>query len=466
MDAPSADAAHVTEASEKSLRHNLRASMIDGTFYSIMVGLGENAIGPFLLAMHPAAAVQAGLVASVPLVLGAVLQLIAPRVVAAIGSHRNTVVLFSCLQALSFVPLAIGAFWGHLPLPLIFACASMYWGSGLAAGAAWNTWAGTLVPARIRAKYFGRRSRAIHAGVLSGLLVGGLLLQFTPKELALHSFGVMFLLAALTRVISAYFQYIQGEPTPMPADHRRVPFRELVARLGHGPDARLLAYMIAVQMTVNLAQPFFIPYALKQVQLGYASYFLLIAGPYAARMLAFPFMGQIAHRVGPRALLWIGGIGLAPISGLWMLADSVPLLLLAQLVAGVAWAAYELGTFLLIWETVSEGERTSVMTTFNLCNSGANAGGALIGGQILSALGKDTGAYHAIFSLSLAVRVATIILLIRIQRHAARYEHADAEADPDRATGAISPAGHRRGPGRPRATRLHAASSERPPEVS
>jgi MFS family permease len=454
----------LTAKEHPSLRHNLRASMIDGTFYSVMVGVGENAIGPFLLALHPAAAVQAGLVASVPLVLGAFLQLVAPRVVAAIGSHRNAVVLFSCLQALAFIPLALGAFLGALPLPLIFACAAMYWGAGLGAGAAWNTWAATIVPSRIRAKYFGRRSRAIHAGVLSGLLVGGLLLQFTPKEFALSAFGSMFLLAAVARAISAYFLYSQGEPTPMPADHRRVPFRELVARLGHGPDARLLAYMIAVQMTVNLAQPFFIPYALKQVQLGYASYFLLIAGPYAARMLAFPLMGQIAHRASPRVLLWIGGIGLAPISGLWMLADSVPLLLLAQLVAGVAWAAYELGTFLLIWETVSEGERTSVMTTFNLCNSGANAGGALVGGQILSHLGKDTGAYHAVFALSLAVRVATIILLIRIQRHAmpraVANDAASAAPPPTR------PASRRAAePGRGRAERRHLPSSRRPPGV-
>lgn len=420
-----------------TLRYNLTASMADGTAFSVMVGIGENAIGPFLLAMHPDAVVEAGLVTSVPLVLGALLQLTAPRVVRALRSHKKAVVLFSILQGLSFLPLALGAITGWLPLPLIFACAALYWGAGLGAGAAWNTWAATLVPPRIRARYFGRRARAIHAGVLVGLLAGGLLLQFTPKETALQAFAIMFLVACVCRCVSARLQAVQSEPTPMPPDHRHVSWRELLGRLRHGPDARLLGYMIAVQMTVNLAQPFFIPYALKQVQLGYASYFLLIAAPYAARMLAFPFFGQVAHRVGARALLWIGGVGLVPISGLWMLADSTPLLLVAQFIAGVAWAAYELGTFLMIWETVAEGERTSVMTTFNLANAGANAGGALAGGQLLSILGKDTGAYHTVFALSLIVRMATIILLVRLQRTAAPSLHAGAPDPPEEHAAAL-----------------------------
>jgi hypothetical protein len=113
--------------------------------------------------------------------------------------------------------------------------------------------------------------------------------------------------------------------------------------------------------------------------------------------------------------VWIGGIGLLPISGLWMLSGNTGYLLLVQFAAGVAWAAYELGTFLMIWETVAEGERTSIMTTFNLANAGANTSGALIGGQILGALGKDLGAYQTVFALSLAVRLATLILLLRLQ---------------------------------------------------
>ena len=393
--------------------------MADGAGFSVMVGIGENAIGPFLLAMHPDAVVEAGLVASVPLVLGAILQLAAPRVVQSLRSHRNAVVLFAALQGLAFLPLAVGAITGWLPLPLIFLCAALYWGAGLAAGAAWNTWAATLVPTRIRARYFAKRARAIHAGVLLGLIGGGLLLQFSPREDALRAFAFMFGIACLSRLISARFHAMQSEPIPMPADHRNVGWRELVGRLRHGPDAKLLGYMVVMQVTINLAQPFFIPFALKQVQLEYAAYFLLIAAPYAARMIAFPLFGQVAHRAGARTLLWIGGIGLVPISGLWMLADNLWLLFLAQFIAGLAWAAYELGTFLMIWETVAHGERTSVMTTFNLANSGANAGGALLGGQLLAGLGKDAGAYHTLFALSLILRLFTLILLVRLQRAAA-----------------------------------------------
>lgn len=413
-----------------SLRWNLTASLADGAAFSVMVGIGENAIGPFVLAMHPEAPVAAGLVASVPLVLGALFQLLAPRVVRALRSHQKTVVLFSTIQALAFLPMALGALAGWLPIPLIFLCAALYWGGGLGAGAAWNTWAATLVPPRIRARYFGRRARAIHAGVLVGLLAGGLLLQWTDPRAARYAFAGMFITACVARLISVRLQAVQSEPIPMPPDHRHVGWRELVGRLSHGPDARLLAYMIAMQITINLAQPFFIPYALKEVKVEYAAYFLLIAAPYGARMLAFPFFGQLAHRVGARWLVWIGGVGLIPISALWMLSGATWYLLIVQFIAGVAWAAYELGTFLLIWETVAEGERTSIMTTFNFLNAGANAGGAMAGGQILAAMSAGLGAYHTVFALSFAARLATLILLIRLQRTVARRAAEPEQPDP------------------------------------
>jgi MFS family permease len=308
--------------------------------------------------------------------------------------------------------------------------------------------------------------------VLLGLLAGGLLLQWASPQAARYAFAAMFSVACVSRLISTRLQAAQSEPVPMPPDHRRVGWRELLGRLSHGSDARLLAYMIAMQITINLAQPFFIPYALQEMHVGYASYFLLIAAPYAARMLAFPMFGQIAHRVGARWLLWIGGIGLLPISGLWMVSGATWYLLLVQFIAGVAWAAYELGTFLMVWETVAEGERTSIMTTFNLLNSGANAGGALLGGQLLTAMGAGLGGYHMVFGLSLAARLATVILLIRLHQMVTRAAAAKpamasaaevaaapgtgartaaSEAGARRSSSHRRPAGDRRGP------RLHSA---------
>lgn len=425
-----------------------------------MVGIGENAIVPFVLVMHPDKPVAAGLAASVPLAVGSILQLVVPNVVRRLRSHQRTVVLFAFLQGLTFLPLAIGALLGHLPIWLIFICASLYWGAALGAGAAWNTWAGTLVPQRIRAKYFAKRSRIIHFGVLAGLILASLILKQAdqphssgpppPSQTSSHiaspalhpddplaplsesaplvaskppphrvarpearyAFAAMFFCACVCRLVSSRLLSLQSEPIPMPPGQRRVSFKEMVGRLGHGPDARLMSYMLAMQVAIHLAHNFFIPYAQEYVRLSEAACFLLIAAPYAGRMAAFSLLGQIAHRFGARWLLWIGGVGLIPISGLWMVSGELWYLLIVQFLAGVAWAAYELGTFLMIWETVPEGERTSIMTTFNLLNSSANTTGALLGGLMLTTAAAN--GYHLVFGVALAARLATLVLLWRL----------------------------------------------------
>src|SRR5690606_2878347 len=121
------------------LRKDLRASMADGSAYSVMVGIGETYLAAFVLAMGMGQMVS-GLIATVPLFVGSLLQLMSPRAIRALGSHRNWVALCALIQALAFVPLIIGAFVGSMPVWLVFVIASIYWASSLGCGPAWNTW--------------------------------------------------------------------------------------------------------------------------------------------------------------------------------------------------------------------------------------------------------------------------------------------------------------------------------------
>src|SRR5262245_18191005 len=121
------------------LHRDLRASVADGAAFSVMVGVGETYLPAFVLALG-IGEVAAGLVASLPQVAGAILQLASPRAVHFLGSHRRWVVLSAFIHSLSFVPLVVAALRGSIALPFIFLIASIYWGSGMATGPAWNTW--------------------------------------------------------------------------------------------------------------------------------------------------------------------------------------------------------------------------------------------------------------------------------------------------------------------------------------
>ena len=74
------------------LRKDLRAISADGAAASIMVGIGENYLPAFVLALT-ASQVACGLTPTVPQVLGALLQLAAPFALGRLRSHRRWVVV-------------------------------------------------------------------------------------------------------------------------------------------------------------------------------------------------------------------------------------------------------------------------------------------------------------------------------------------------------------------------------------
>ncbi|MEX0714321.1 MAG: MFS transporter [Pirellulales bacterium] len=397
-----------------TLRKDLRAIMGDGASFSVMVGVGETYLPAFALAAGMGE-LAAGLITTVPLVGGACLQLASPAAVRRLGSHRRWVVLCAVCQCASFVPLVAMILLGRIQPALVFLMAAVYWGAGMGTGPAWNTWVGTLVPGSIRPAYFARRTRVSQAGVLAGFLGGGFALQAGAAwGRVLPAFACLFFTAAVCRFISAAFLASQSEPCPPTSGHRDVPLAEFVRRLRGGADGSLLIYLLCVQSAAQIAGPYFTPYMLNQLHFSYLEYVLLIGTSFVAKIVALPALGRLARRTGARHLLWVGGIGIVPISGLWLVSQSFGFLVIVQLLGGVAWAAYELAMFLLFFETIREEERTSVLTTYNFAHAMATVLGSLLGGMLLALLGERPAAYLTLFALSSAARMGAVMFLGRV----------------------------------------------------
>jgi MFS family permease len=179
-------------------------------------------------------------------------------------------------------------------------------------------------------------------------------------------------------------------------------------------EGRLLVYLLLVQTAAQIAGPYFTPYMLKTVQFSYWQYMALMATSFGMKVLTLPAFGSLAHRYGARRLLWIGGLGIIPVSGLWVVSDSFWFLIGVQVIAGTTWAAYELAMFLLFFESIRAEERTSVLTTFNFANSLATCVGSLLGGLLLATLGKTQHTYLLLFGLSSVARLGTVVALFRV----------------------------------------------------
>jgi MFS family permease len=396
------------------LAGDLRAIWIDGLAWAVMVGMGEQSIPAFAVAAG-LPGVWAGLVATVPMVVGAVLQLVSPSAIARLRSHKRWVVWNAGIQAASFAPLVVAGLMGAVPGPLLYVVASVYWGAAIATNPAWNTWVGTLVPSAVRIRYFARRSRWLYVFQITALVAAGWILQIGAGwDEPLRAFGIVFLFALAARALSTACLARQSEPEPLPRGLRDVPLRELAVRLRHGPDGRLLAYMLSVQLATNVSAPFYMPYMLRVLEFSYAQSMALFAAAVLAKAAALPLHARIAERRGLRALLWIGGLGLAPSIGIWMLTDDFVLLLVAQLFSGFVWSAYELSTLLLFFEAIRPEERTSVLTKYHLANALAITAGSLLGGAILAWAGGTADAFILLFACSTLLRLGTLVLLGRV----------------------------------------------------
>ena len=415
--AESAESRFVTadrQTNGKRLRSDLRASVLDGAAFGGMVGFGETYFPAFALAVG-LGEMAAGMVSSVPLVAGGLMQLASPLAVRLLRSHRRWVVVCAVIQALSFLPLLIAALAETISTTTLLAVAAIYWGAGLATGPAWNTWIGTIVPRSVRPRFFAHRTRISQAGVFAGFLFGGILLQYASEyDRSLPAFATLFGLAGVCRLFSAWMLRMQSEPVPLPANMRQIPWKQVRHHLHASSGGRLLVYLVVVQAAAQMAGPFFTPFMLKKLEFSYGELVGLFSVAFFSKVVSLPIWGHVAKNIGARSLLWIGGIGIVPLSAVWIVSQNFAWLLLIQVVGGVVWGAYELAFFLLFFESIAEEERTSVLTIYNLLNTAAWVGGSLIGGMILISYEASFNGYLVVFGLSSVGRLAALLLLARI----------------------------------------------------
>jgi MFS family permease len=392
------------------LRGDLAKSLWDGVCFSLMVGLGETYLAAFTLALGHGP-VLAGLILTVPMLAGSVLQLATPRAVHWLSSRKRWVVGCAFAQALVFLPLCAAALAGVLPAFWLFAAAAGYWAAGLGTGPAWTAWVPSMVPKRLRSSYFAYRTRAAQAAVLTGLVGGGLLLNLADaRGHRLIGFAAIFALAAICRLASTALLASQSEGERPAPTSRPLAFLPAFRRMAGGDHRRLFTYLLAVQVAVQVSAPYFTPYMLGPLELSYGSYVLLVAAAYLARAASLPFWGRLAHSTGAARLLWIGGLGITPSAIPWILTNDLRWLFVSQLYAGIVWAAYELAVFLVLFDHLRDEERTSLLALYNFANAVALATGSLCGGWLLAHLGPGPTPFLVLFGLSTGLRFCVLFL--------------------------------------------------------
>lgn len=398
------------------LRRDMRMLQSDGAAAALTLGLAEAYFVAFALAAG-LSQVEAGLIATVPVLAGALMHAITPWGVRYAKSLRRWVSIFAALQALSLFALACCALTGTASAPLVYLLVSLYWGAGFCTAPPWQTWVPTLIPRMISTHFWTSRNRTVQALLGVGLL-GGLILEWGRQtEHVLLAFAVVFSLAGAARAASAWFLTRHSEPKPELAAATEPPsFGVLRRDLLRDQSVRtLLVYMLAVVLATNVSAAFITPYMLNELHFSYTQLMCAFAVTFAAKVLALPGVGRLAKRYGPGVPLWLGAIGIIPTATLFLVSDSFWWILCLQFAVGMAWACWETATFLLVFDVVPSERRTSVMTVYNIVQSTAVVSGSLIGAAILGNMDVGRQGYAMVFVATGTMRLMTLFLLAGIE---------------------------------------------------
>lgn len=394
----------------------MRLSIAEGMCYALMVGFGE----AYFLAdavRLGASAFEAALVVSLPLFTGAMGPMIALRLLARFGRRRELVAAANLCQAGVLLALGLATGAGSLTPRWLIAGACAYQVFGQAAGTAWSSWFGDLVPKSVRGRYFARRNRGVHVATLTSLLCGGLLLEWLEPETAGAAAGVggsgfqlIFLLAAGARFLSAVLIAITAEPRFHGLSSRERVGRYL--RTARGSSAwRFLTVGALLQVVVYFSSPFFAPFMLETLRFSYLEYTIATVCVVAFKVGFLPIWGRLIDQHGPRQVYGLALLGVALIPLPFLLSRGLGMVLVAQAVSGIAWAGHELSQFALLLDSSYKRTRPQLFAAQSLLNGSAQLVGCLAAGPFL---GLVDGNLRMVFLVSMIGRLAVGLALPRL----------------------------------------------------
>ena len=273
------------------LRSNLRYSIIEGSFFALMFGLGENyisALGVFL----GYSALQISILSSFPQLIGAFSQLVTNNLATVFNSMKRFVVIGAVIQAILWLVLiVIINITDNYIVVLIWA--TIYFAITSAMGPAWISWIGYLVPIRLRPNYHANRNKIINFMIFISIFIGGLILKYYEQNMIL-GFSIMFGIGVFGRLFSAYFLNKKSEGGSVKAgDHYK--YKNILA---DRTKTVFMIYNTSIHFAVMFLGPLFTIYILRTMGLGYPVLTLCMIGWWLGNVFSSKYWGRVSKSMG------------------------------------------------------------------------------------------------------------------------------------------------------------------------
>lgn len=408
-----------------NVKKSLRLSVLDGGAYAAMLGLTQNYITPFALALK-ATTSQIGLLSSIPMLAMSFSQLTAPALTKRAGSRKGLILPVVFTHALLWLPSFL--------LPYFFRSSGIWWliafytcvtvADGMV-NPAWGSMMADLVHEDIRGRYFSFRGRIAGFITLVFSLAAGSVLQIFTGNV-FPGFAIIFGAATLFRLLSFFFLSRMYEP-PLTREREASPsLPQLFRNLGASNLGRFTLYMALIYFGMMISGPFFSVFMLRDLHFNYVTYTIVASASTVANLFFLPFWGRRADRAGNLKIIKITSYLMPVVPLLWVVNGNPLYLIGANIVSGFTWSGFNLASLNFVYDASEPGSRTKQIAVFNSITGVAFCFGALTGGYLAPHLPEVQGyQLRALFVISGVLRGLIVLLLLRAIHEVRRVPQTD-----------------------------------------
>ncbi len=418
------------------IRDGLRFCALEALVVGGMFAVTEAWLVPLLQTWLGAATAVIGLLTVIPQLTGIGLGPWSKPIIALCGGNRQTSLLMAAIQVLCLAGLSVPLHAAAQPwaVPLAATLIITFGIVGVINAPAWIAWMGGLIPRPVMGRFTGWRNRLFHSSRLACAAGFAGIIYLLPLKDGPWGLQLLLALAAASRLASLAMLWRQPVPPDRPLLRGAISQQHLIQPGGVLGFVRTMPRSLLGRWTlvwamlhlgVMIAGPFFASYMLTPLPsggLGLGDHpFLftsLIYTSTVSRLVTYPAAGRLVDLHGPAAVLRIAVVLITLIPIGWVLSSSLWVLILFEVLSGIAWGLAESAVGPLLFSCDRDPQRRaqlvgwhqSVVLTCIVLGSGL--GTVLISSHQLPVLTGSS--FHSLFLISMLLRIPAVILALRL----------------------------------------------------
>lgn len=412
----------------KKKENTKKLSIVEGSAYSVMDGIGLRNITPYALSLGANNA-QIGLLTSIPNLLGNFFQLFITKAMERYS--RKKILLFSViLQSLMWIPMILVGFFyffkglnSNISANLIILIYTLLVLFGGFVSPAWNSLMSDIVLKEERGKYFGKRNKTLGIVALISMLLAGFVLDYFKQTNLFFGFAIIFGVCFIARAISSYLFSRHYEPEFKLEKEYYFSIKQFIKKIPNSNFGKFVLFVFLVQLATAIASPFFAVYMLNNLNFNYTTYILVVIASSLSSLIFMPVWGKFSDKYGNLRIMKICGFFTPFVPLAWLISPIIAefnpallvyYLLIIEFLSGLVWAGFNLTSANFIYDAVTRQRVALCVAYFNFFVGAGVFIGASLGGFIASMnfviFGMSSILF--VFLLSFIVRMGVYLAMI------------------------------------------------------